>query len=255
MKRRHFIKAFLAGLTLPLQALAALWNKPAFEAEALPNAVQALQINAEEHSDQISIIAPEKAENGAVVQVEIQSNLANTEAIALFVEGNPTPLIANFMLHTTVKPRLVTRIKMAATSDVKVIAKVGQRYYTNSKKVVVLEDGCGGGDIEGKFETSIKMRAKIVDALTELKAIIVHPMSTGRAKGDKGNIIPAHFIQTMQVSLNGLPIIEAQLGTGIAKNPYFTFYLEKASAGQTVELKWQDNQAYQGEGKVSVSVA
>lgn len=255
MKRRHFIKAFLVGLTLPLQALAAIWNKPAFEAEALSTAEQALQIGTEEHSDQIRIIAPDKAENGAVVQVEINCNIPNTEAIALLVQGNPTPLIANFMLHPTVKPHLVTRIKMAATSDVKVIVKAGQRYYTNSRNVVVLEDGCGGGEADAKFETSIKMRAKWVGELTELKAIIVHPMTTGRAKDAKGQPVPAHFIQTLQMSLNGQPIIEAHLGTGIAKNPYFTFYLNKASIGQAIELKWQDNQANQGEGKVTVSPA
>lgn len=255
MNRRYFVKALLALWMVPIQAAAAIWNKLAFEAENLPTATEALQLGAEEHSDLITIIAPDKAENGAVVQVEIKSQIPHTEAIALFVERNPTPLIANFMLHASVKPHLATRIKMAETSNLKVVVKAGSRYYTHHKKVVVLEDGCGGGEADTKFETSIKMRAKQVDAYTELKAIIVHPMSTGRAKNDQGAIVPAHFIQTMQLTLNGLPVIEAQLGTGIAKNPYFTFYLASASLGQVIELTWQDNQGLNSQGKVAVSVA
>lgn len=254
MKRRQFITACLSILTFPLQALAALWNKPAFEAESLANASQALQHGDMQVSDQISILAPEKAENGAVVQIEVKSSIAHTEAIAIFVPGNPTPLIANIMLQPAVLPHLVTRIKMAETSNVQVVVKAGQRYYTSSRKVVVLEDGCGGEDAEAKFETSIKMRAKLVGEKTELKAIIVHPMTTGRAKDAKGQWMPAHFIQTMQFSLNGSPVIEAHLGTGIAKNPYFTFYLANATPGQTVALQWQDNQGYNGQGQVTVSV-
>jgi sulfur-oxidizing protein SoxY len=128
---------------LPINALAALWNKPAFEALKLSDATKNLNINAELPSTDIEIIAPDRAENGAVVQIEITSKIPNTEAIAVFVEHNPTPLIANFMLSNGALPFVITRIKMAEDSDVKVVVKVGDKYYSNSKKVVVLENGCG----------------------------------------------------------------------------------------------------------------
>jgi sulfur-oxidizing protein SoxY len=150
MQRRDFL-GFLTGaiaaLTLPVNALAGLlhqtWNKAAFEAIKLDEASKNLNINAETPSTDIEIIAPDRAENGAVVQIEITSNIANTESISIFVEHNPTPLIGNFSFSNGALPFVITRIKMAEDSHVKVIVKAGDKYFTNSKKVVVLENGCG----------------------------------------------------------------------------------------------------------------
>ena len=147
MQRRNFLGVMLTALAsawlLPLQALAAVWNKAAFEAIKLDVATESLAINREIQSQDITIIAPDRAENGAVVQIEIVSNIANTEAIALFVDKNPMPLIGNFMFGENTIPYLITRIKMAEDSHVKVVVKAGERYYTSSKKVIVLENGCG----------------------------------------------------------------------------------------------------------------
>ena len=43
---------------------------------------------------------------------------------------------------------------------------------------------------------SIKVRAKVKDGITVVKALITHPMETGLRKDKKtGKKIPAHFIQ------------------------------------------------------------
>ena len=146
-KRRSFLGILAASLggalLLPLRAVAALWNKAAFDAIKLDDAAKNLAINAEIPSKDIEIIAPDRAENGAIVQIEVTSRIPNTEAIAVFVEKNPTALIGNFMFSNGTMPFVITRIKMAEDSDVKVVVKAGEKYYTNSKKVVVLENGCG----------------------------------------------------------------------------------------------------------------
>lgn len=143
MQRRNFLLGLLSAIILaPINALAAIWNKAAFEAVKLDDASKILDINGETVSQQIQITAPDRAENGAIVQVEVQSNIANTEAIAILVEKNPTPLIANFMFSNGAEPFVVTRIKMAETSDIKVVVKAGDQYFTNSRNVVVLENGC-----------------------------------------------------------------------------------------------------------------
>ena len=146
-KRRDFLGVIIAAtasaLLLPLRAVAAIWNKAAFDAIKLDDAAKNLAINAEIPSKDIEIIAPDRAENGAIVQIEVTSRIPNTEAIAVFVEKNPTALIGNFMFSNGAMPFVITRIKMAEDSDVKVVVKAGEKYYTNSKKVVVLENGCG----------------------------------------------------------------------------------------------------------------
>lgn len=144
MQRRSFLLGIMSIIALaPMKVFAAIWNKAAFEAVQLDNAAKQLNIDGEIFSQDIEITAPDRAENGAIVQVEVKSNIANTEAIAILVEKNPTPLIANFMFSHGAEPYVVTRIKMAETSDVKVVVKVGSQYFTNAKNVVVLENGCG----------------------------------------------------------------------------------------------------------------
>lgn len=147
MQRRDFLGLILAGsataLLLPLRAVAAIWNKAAFDAIKLSEAEKSLAINGEILSKDIEITAPDKAENGAIVQLEVTCRIANTEAIAVFVEKNPTALIGNFMFSNGAIPQIVTRIKMAETSDIKIIVKAGDQYFTASKNVVVLENGCG----------------------------------------------------------------------------------------------------------------
>ena len=144
MQRRDFLLGLAAFIALlPTKVLAALWNKAAFESVQLNDASRYLNVDAETPSTDIQIIAPDRAENGAIVQVEVKSNIADTEAIAIFVEKNPTPLIANFVFSNGAEPFVVTRIKMAETSDVKIVVKADGRYFTNSKNVEVLENGCG----------------------------------------------------------------------------------------------------------------
>ena len=154
-------------LMLPLSVLAAAWNKAAFDAEKQDVAEKVLEINGEIPSSNISVIAPDRAENGAIVQVEIVANIPNVEAMAILVEKNPTPLIANVMLAKGAQAKLTTRIKMAETSDIKVIVKADGKYFTASKNVQVLENGCGGGgSANEKFESSIKLRAKLLRSLS-----------------------------------------------------------------------------------------
>ena len=103
MQRREFLTLLTGVLTavmLPINALAGLlnqtWNKTAFEATKLDEAIKGLNISAEIPSNDIEIVAPDRAENGAVVQIEITSNIKNTESITVLVEHNPTPLIGTF---------------------------------------------------------------------------------------------------------------------------------------------------------------
>lgn len=146
MPRRSFLQLMLgvgaALLWTPANALAALWNKAAFEATTAPGAVKGLNVIEEIPSKEIELVAPDFAENGAVVQIEVRSRIANTEAIAILADKNPTPLIANFMFANGAEPAVITRIKMAETSNVRVIVKAGGKYFTAEKLVEVSLSGC-----------------------------------------------------------------------------------------------------------------
>ncbi len=256
MKRRRFLGATLASALLaPIQVFAAIWNKKAFNAAGLDEAEGGLSIADEIPSQDIEITAPSRAENGAIVQVAVNSRIPKSEAIAIFVDKNPTALIANTMFSHGATANMVTRIKMAETSDIKVVVKAAGRYYTASKKVIVLENGCGGTSSANEpFKSRIKIRAKQLKAspLVQIKAIITHPMHTGRGKDDLGNLIPAHFIQLISVHHNDQAAVDMQLGTGIAKNPYLTFHLAGAKIGDVVVVQWHDNLGKSGKAETKV---
>ncbi len=267
LQRRAWLKAGLAFAALPVWLLArkveaAAWFTQAFEAKQTSQVMTAFQATAVPVSPDLQIEAPQKAESGSVVQVELTSkqSAGSIRSLRLLADANPTPLIASFELGKQVLPKLVTRIKLSQSGEVIALAQQASgQFQQQRRQVIVLEDGCAGSEREEPFASSMKMRARLMDdallgkQITELKIIILHPMRTGRSKNDDGQVLPAHFMQLMQVVLNGQVIVDAQTGTGISRNPYFTFYIKEAKVGDVIAVNWQDNLGYEGHGQVAVS--
>ena len=91
--------------------------------------------------------------------------------------------------------------------------------------------------------SSIKIRTKLKNNITTVKALINHPMETGMRKNKKtGKLIPAHFIHLVNVEHNGKQVMDAQWGTAISKNPYLSFKFKNAKKGDELKLSWTDNQ-------------
>lgn len=99
----------------------------------------------------------------------------------------------------------------------------------------------------------MKIRAKIKDGVTTVKAIMYHEMESGSRKDkETGELIPAHFIKEVKAELNGEVIISADWGTGISKNPYWSFEFEGGKAGDVVKITWTDNQGGTGSGEAKI---
>ena len=88
--------------------------------------------------------APDIAENGAVVPVNIESKIPGTESIALLIEKNPSPLAASFDIPAGTELSVTTRVKMAETSNVYALVKANGKYFVAKKEVKVTLGGCGG---------------------------------------------------------------------------------------------------------------
>ncbi len=153
-KRRSFIKssaaagafgvAVGAGLITPRAVLAA-WPKAAFEAKELDSALKsAFGSSSMTESSDITLKAPEIAENGAVVPVTVTSTIPNAESISILISENPTPLAASFKLGSNTEGFVSTRVKMGKTSDVVAVVKSGDKLYSSKLLVKVTIGGCGG---------------------------------------------------------------------------------------------------------------
>jgi len=135
--------AVAAGLLSPVRALAA-WNKGAFEAKSAVDAMRALGMSNAEDSKEIQIRAPDIAENGAVVPIDITSSIPGTTAISVFIEKNPFPYTGTFDFSQGAVPYVHLRVKIGESSPVRVVATAGGKHYTAAKEVKVTIGGCGG---------------------------------------------------------------------------------------------------------------
>lgn len=88
---------------------------------------------------------------------------------------------------------------------------------------------------------AIKIRAVAQGERADIRVLLQHPMETGQRKDDKGQVVPAHFIQTFTILLNGKPLLDGQLNTAISKNPLFAFKAQGIRSGDRLSVNWTDN--------------
>lgn len=116
----------------------------AFAAATADEAIAAFTGGAEVGEGDIKLTAPEIAENGNTVPIEVSSGSA--AEIMVLAMGNPTPAVATFKFGKLAAARAAsTRIRLAGTQDVVAIAKLDDgSFVKTSSTVKVTIGGCGG---------------------------------------------------------------------------------------------------------------
>ena len=96
-------------------------------------------------SKDVTVTAPDIAENGAVVPLGASTTLAGVKHMLVLVEKNPSALIAMFYVNDAVDANFLTRAKMGQSSDVYAVAIMADGKALFAKKEVkVTLGGCGG---------------------------------------------------------------------------------------------------------------
>ena len=132
-----------AVLLRPVRALAA-WNQGAFQAKSTVDAMRALGMQGAEESKDIVIRAPDIAENGAVVPIDVTSGIPGTTSISVFIEKNPFPYTGTFDFAAGAVPFVHLRAKVGESTPVRVVVAAAGKFYTTAKEVKVTIGGCGG---------------------------------------------------------------------------------------------------------------
>ena len=134
-----------SGLLVPSTARAVEWNRSAFTARTVGDALKAYGAAAAPESRDIQINAPEIAENGAKVEIDITSNIAGSRSIALFADKNPMPLCAALEFSGAALPYARVQIKLAETTRLRAVVKAADgKTYVAFREVKVTLGGCGG---------------------------------------------------------------------------------------------------------------
>lgn len=136
--------ATLTGVALPIRAWATERNRPAFDAKAIADSLKGIGATNALESSEIILKSPDIAENSAIVHIEVQSKLPDTQTIYVLAEKNPQPLAAQFDLMPGVDAYVSVRIKMAESAFIRVVVKAGGKLYFTRKETKVTLGGCAG---------------------------------------------------------------------------------------------------------------
>jgi sulfur-oxidizing protein SoxZ len=99
----------------------------------------------------------------------------------------------------------------------------------------------------------MRIRASLRDGVADVRVLMTHDMETGQRKDASGNLVPAWYITEVIATLNGTPVLKAQWGPSISKNPYLSFRVKGAKAGDVVRVTWVDNKGNKRSDEAKVS--
>lgn len=99
----------------------------------------------------------------------------------------------------------------------------------------------------------MRIRAQAAGDKTTVRVLMSHEMETGQRKDAEGKVIPAWFIQEVTASLNGKPVLTAEWGPAVSKNPFLQFVVKGAKAGDKIAVSWKDNRGETRTDEATVS--
>jgi sulfur-oxidizing protein SoxZ len=99
----------------------------------------------------------------------------------------------------------------------------------------------------------MRIRAQMAGDKATVRVLMSHEMETGQRKDAGGKAIPAWFIQEVSAQLNGKPVLTAQWGPSVSKNPFLQFSVKGAKAGDKIAVTWRDNKGDSRTDEAAVS--
>ena len=103
---------------------------------------------------------------------------------------------------------------------------------------------------------AMRIRATLVSGeVADVRILMRHPMETGQRKDAKGEIVATHFIQSVLVTHNGKPVLDAQWSQAVSRDPFLGLRVKGAKAGDKIVVTWTDNKGDKRTDEVSVAAA
>ena len=87
----------------------------------------------------------------------------------------------------------------------------------------------------------MRIRAQASGDKATVRVLMSHEMESGQRKDAAGKLVPAWHITEVTAALNGKPVLAAEWGPAVSKNPFLQFVIKGAKAGDKVAVSWKDN--------------
>lgn len=249
------ILMIIAGLLLASQALRAegedetAWNTT-LKQQFFPNRA------IEEDQQTLEITAPYRAEDPALVPLQITSKFPQTKEhfiknITVIIDNNPVPFSASFdFTPESGKADIATRMRFNAYTHVRAIAETNDGKLHMAKAFVKASGGCSapiGTDLEAAKARMGKMKFKFdgdkatLGQPNPVQLLISHPNITGMQMDQISRIVqPAHYVTEVKVSIEGKAVMTAKTDIAISADPNLRFYFTPDKAGE-LKAEVKDN--------------
>lgn len=197
--------------------------------------------------DVISLDAPVRAEDAAIVPISIKARFPQTpgryiDKIYLIIDNNPSPISAIFKFTPqSGRADIETRVRIDEYTQVRAIAETNDGQLHMSTRFVKASGGCSappGKDAQAALATLGRMKFRVEGdgngnqpVLAQL--MISHPNNSGLAMDQVSRLFtPAHFVRQVNITYAGQPVMSAEVDISISENPNFRFYFLPRGDGE-----------------------
>jgi len=201
--------------------------------------------------DVISLDAPVRAEDAAIVPISIKTRYAQSperyiDKIYLIIDNNPSPISAIFKFTPqSGRADIETRVRIDEYTHVRAIAETNDGRLHMATRFVKASGGCSappGKDAQAALATLGRMKFRVEADAAGTQArnqpvlaqlMISHPNNSGLAMDQVSRLFtPAHFVRQVNISYAGQPVMSADVDFSISENPNFRFYFLPRGEGE-----------------------
>lgn len=216
----------------------------------------------------VSLEAPERAENPAVVPIAIRAELPpgdndRVKTLYLIIDKNPGPLAAVFHLGAQGGSTfLSTRVRVNEYTHIRAIAETQQGRLYMAKRFVKASGGCAApATTDPKAAKAMLGRIRVFPvgnprSLTDpwrMQIMIHHPNDSGLQTDQLTHlVIPAYFVKRISVSYEGQPVLQAETNISLSENPSLRFSFVPGVPG-TLKVEVTDTQDKHFEGSMQIA--
>ena len=99
----------------------------------------------------------------------------------------------------------------------------------------------------------MRIRAQVAGVNATVRVLMSHEMETGQRRDAGGKVIPAWHITEVTATHNGKPVMTAEWGPAVSKNPFLQFTVKGAKVGDKIGVTWKDNRGDTRSDEATVS--
>jgi sulfur-oxidizing protein SoxY len=215
-----------------------------------------------ENSPVIHLTAPTRAEDAALVPVELSATLPPGDPrmiakITLIVDENPAPVAASFRLGPGRRDaRLSTRLRVNAYSFVRAVAEMSDGELHMATRYVKAAGGCSAPALKDQDESMARLGEMRLRPLASAKdgapasphaqLMIRHPNYSGLQMNQiTRHYIPAKFVDQIVVRQGGELVFEMEGGISLSEDPVIGFDYTPNGAGLHVKAKDTDGRNFE----------